>query len=157
MRVKSIFSSTGLSKIVVYEDDIDHIIGYIHVKDLFKIPNTIQEVVLPTFFIPEPMAGDMLLKQFMRRKRHLAVVLDEFGGTAGILTMEDIVEELLGEIEDEHDVEILTEKQIDDKSWLLSARHDVEYLNEKLGLQASRRRCLRNSGRPYFTHFSFNS
>ena len=81
------------------------------------------------------MAGDILLKQFMRRKRHLAVVLDEFGGTAGILTMEDIVEELLGEIEDEHDVEILTEKQINDKSWLLSSRHDVEYLNEKLGLQ----------------------
>ena len=133
--IKSIFSSTGLSKIVIYEDDIDHIIGYIHVKDLFKIPNSIQEVVLPTFFIPEPMAGDILLKQFMRRKRHLAVVLDEFGGTAGILTMEDIVEELLGEIEDEHDIEILTEEQIDDKSWLLSARHDIEYLNEKLGLQ----------------------
>ena len=133
--IKSIFSSTGLSKIVVFENDIDHIIGYIHVKDLFKIPSTIQEVVLPTFFIPEPMAGDILLKQFMRRKRHLAVVLDEFGGTAGILTMEDIVEELLGEIEDEHDVEILTEKQINDKSWLLSSRHDVEYLNEKLGLQ----------------------
>jgi CBS domain containing-hemolysin-like protein len=133
--IKSIFSTTGLSKIVVYENDIDHIIGYIHVKDLFKIPSTIQEVVLPTFFIPEPMAGDILLKQFMRRKRHLAVVLDEFGGTAGILTMEDIVEELLGEIEDEHDVEILTEKQINDKSWLLSARHDVEYINEKLGLQ----------------------
>ena len=64
---KSIFSSTGLSKIVVYEDDIDHIIGYIHVKDLFKIHNTIQEVVLPTFFIPEPMAGDILLKQFLIR------------------------------------------------------------------------------------------
>jgi len=132
--IKSIFSSTGLSKIVVYENDIDNIIGYIHVKDLFKSPNSIQEVLLPTFFIPEPMAGDILLKQFMVRKRHLAVVLDEFGGTAGILTMEDIVEELLGEIEDEHDVEILIEEQIDDKSWILSARHDVEYLNEKLEL-----------------------
>jgi CBS domain containing-hemolysin-like protein len=132
--IKSIFSDTGLSKIVVYENDIDNIIGYIHVKDLFKSPKSIKEVVLPTFYIPEPMAGDMLLKQFMVRKRHLAVVLDEFGGTAGILTMEDIVEELLGEIEDEHDVEILIEEQIDDKSWILSARHDVEYLNEKLGL-----------------------
>jgi len=132
--INSIFSDTGLSKIVVYENDIDNIIGYIHVKDLFKLPESIREVVLPTFFIPEPMAGDMLLKQFMVRKRHLAVVLDEFGGTAGILTMEDIVEELLGEIEDEHDVEILIEEQIDDKSWILSARHDVEYLNEKLGL-----------------------
>jgi putative hemolysin len=131
--IKSIFSETGLSKIVVYENDIDNIIGYIHVKDLFKSPKTIKEVVLPTFFIPEPMAGDILLKQFMVRKRHLAVVLDEFGGTAGILTMEDIVEKLLGEIEDEHDVEILIEEQIDDKSWILSARHDVEYLNEKLG------------------------
>ncbi|MGY8902753.1 MAG: hemolysin family protein, partial [Flavobacteriales bacterium] len=131
--IKSIFSDTGLSKIVVYENDIDNIIGYIHVKDLFKSPQSIKEVVLPTFFIPEPMAGDILLKQFLVRKRHLAVVLDEFGGTAGILTMEDIVEELLGEIEDEHDVEILIEEQIDDKSWILSARHDVEYLNEKWG------------------------
>ena len=132
--IKTIFSDTGLSKIVVYENDIDNIIGYIHVKDLFKSPQSIKEVLLPTFFIPEPMTGDILLKQFMVRKRHLAVVLDEFGGTAGILTMEDIVEELLGEIEDEHDVEILIEDQIDDKSWILSARHDVEYLNEKLGL-----------------------
>ena len=131
--IKTIFSDTGLSKIVVYENDIDNIIGYIHVKDLFKSPQSLKEVVLPTFFIPEPMAGDILLKQFLVRKRHLAVVLDEFGGTAGILTMEDIVEELLGEIEDEHDVEILIEEQIDDKSWILSARHDVEYLNEKWG------------------------
>jgi CBS domain containing-hemolysin-like protein len=78
------------------------------------------------------MAGDVLLKQFMLRRRYLAVVLDEFGGTTGILTMEDIVEELLGEIEDEHDVDILTEERISENKWLLSARHEVEHLNEKL-------------------------
>jgi putative hemolysin len=132
--LKAIFNNTGLSKVVVYVDDIDKITGYVHVKDLFKLPKIISEVLLPTFFIPEPMTGDELLKQFMRRRRHLAVVLDEFGGTAGILTMEDIVEELLGEIVDEHDVEALTEEVIGKNYWLLSARHEVEYLNEKLGI-----------------------
>ena len=132
--IKEIFNKTGLSKIVVFDGDIDKITGYIHVKDLFKLPDNISDVLLPTFFIPEPMTGDELLKQFMRRRRHLAVVLDEFGGTAGILTMEDIVEELLGEIEDEHDVEDLMEKKISEKHWMLSARHEVEYLNEKLSI-----------------------
>jgi CBS domain containing-hemolysin-like protein len=132
--LKEIFHNTGLSKVVVYKDDIDKITGYIHVKDLFKLPKNISEVLLPTFFIPEPMTGDEVLKQFMRRRRHLAVVLDEFGGTAGILTMEDIVEELLGEIVDEHDVEALTEEVLGENHWMLSARHEVEYLNEKLEL-----------------------
>ncbi|MEC7653325.1 MAG: hemolysin family protein [Bacteroidota bacterium] len=129
--IKEIFNNTGLSKIVVFDGDIDKITGYIHVKDLFKLPENISDILLPTFFIPEPMTGDELLKQFMRRRRHLAVVLDEFGGTAGILTMEDIVEELLGEIEDEHDIEDLIEQEISEKHWILSARHEVEYLNEK--------------------------
>ncbi len=133
--IKELFNKTGLSKIVVFDEDIDKITGYIHVKDLFKLPESISEVLLPTFFIPEPMAGDELLKQFMRRRRHLAVVLDEFGGTAGILTMEDIVEELLGEIEDEHDVEDLIEEELGENHWLISARHEVEYLNEKLGIE----------------------
>jgi len=133
--IKEMFNSTGLSKIVVFDGEIDKITGYIHVKDLFKLPSNISEVLIPTFFIPEPMAGDELLKQFMRRRRHLAVVLDEFGGTAGILTMEDIVEELLGEIEDEHDVEDLVESEISSKHWMLSARHEVEYLNEKLDIE----------------------
>ena len=79
--LKEMFDKTGLSKIVVYDEDIDKITGYVHVKDLFKLPQIINEVLLPTFFIPEPMTGDELLKQFMRRRRHLAVVLDEFGGT----------------------------------------------------------------------------
>lgn len=130
--LKKLFNSTGLSKIVVYEEDIDKVTGYVHVKDLFKLPTSIKDILLPTFFIPEPMSGDELLKQFMRRKRHLAVVLDEFGGTSGILTMEDIVEELLGDIVDEHDFEALTEEEIGDNHWFLSARHEVEYINEKL-------------------------
>jgi CBS domain containing-hemolysin-like protein len=133
--LKKLFSSTGLSKIVVYEEDIDKVTGYVHVKDLFKLPQSIKDILLPTFFIPEPMTGDELLKQFMRRKRHLAVVLDEFGGTSGILTMEDIVEELLGEIVDEHDVEALKEEAIGDDHWFLSARHEVEYINEKLEIE----------------------
>jgi CBS domain containing-hemolysin-like protein len=132
--LKRLFNSTGLSKIVVYETDIDKIIGYVHVKDLFKRPGSIKEIILPTFFIPEPMAGDELLKQFMKRRRHLAVVMDEFGGTAGILTMEDIVEELLGEIEDEHDVEAHVENEISRGHWVFSARHEVEYLNDKYDL-----------------------
>ena len=119
---------------MVYETDIDKIIGYVHVKDLFKRPGSIKEIILPTFFIPEPMAGDELLKQFMKRRRHLAVVMDEFGGTAGILTMEDIVEELLGEIEDEHDVEAHVENEISRGHWVFSARHEVEYLNDKYDL-----------------------
>jgi CBS domain containing-hemolysin-like protein len=129
--IRALFTSTGLSKIVIYESDIDNIIGYCHVKDLFSLPKSINEVVIPTFYVPEPMSGDILLKQFMRRMRYLAVVLDEFGGTAGILTMEDIVEELLGEIEDEHDVDILTEEKIGANKWRLSARHEVEHLNDK--------------------------
>jgi len=132
--LKNLFNTTGLSKIVVYKTDIDKIIGYVHVKDLFKLPGSIKEIILPTFFIPEPMAGDELLKQFMKRRKHLAVVMDEFGGTAGILTMEDIVEELLGEIEDEHDVEVHVENEISKGNWVFSARHEVEYLNEKYGL-----------------------
>jgi len=132
--LKRLFNSTGLSKIVVYETDIDKIIGYVHVKDLFKRPGSIKEIILPTFFIPEPMAGDELLKQFMKRRRHLAVVMDEFGGTSGILTMEDIVEELLGEIEDEHDVEAHVENEISRGHWVFSARHEVEYLNDKYDL-----------------------
>ena len=97
------FIETGFSKLVVFKGDMDHIVGYVHAKDLFDRPDSLRSILLPTFVVPEPMPGDELLRQFLKRRRHLAVVVDEFGGTAGILTMEDIVEELLGEIEDEHD------------------------------------------------------
>ena len=90
------FTATGFSKLVVFKGDMDHIVGYVHAKDLFDRPDSLTSILLPTFVVPEPMPGDELLRQFLKRRRHLAVVVDEFGGTAGILTMEDIVEELPG-------------------------------------------------------------
>ena len=125
------FAETGFSKLVVYKGDIDNIVGYVHAKDLFRRPASLKEILLPTFVVPEPMPGDELLRQFLRRRRHLAVVLDEFGGTAGILTMEDIVEELLGEIDDEHDFdEDDVERQISEDSWLVPARREIRALND---------------------------
>jgi CBS domain containing-hemolysin-like protein len=125
------FAETGFSKLVVYKGDIDNIVGYVHAKDLFRRPASLKEILLPTFVVPEPMPGDELLRQFLRRRRHLAVVLDEFGGTAGILTMEDIVEELLGEIDDEHDFdEEDVERQVSEDSWLVPARREIRALND---------------------------
>ena len=132
--LQSAFAESGYSKLVVFDGDMDHIVGYVHAKDLFSLPGELAEILLPTFVVPEPMAGDDLLRQFLRRRRHLAVVVDEFGGTAGILTMEDIVEELLGEIDDEHDqeeedVEFQTEKG----TWRIPARREVRVLNDQHG------------------------
>jgi CBS domain containing-hemolysin-like protein len=103
--VKELFISTGLSKIVIYRDDIDQTIGYVHSKDLFKDPESVKAILHPTFVVPEPMPADDVLKRFIQRKRHLAIVVDEFGGTSGILTMEEIMEQLSGDIEEEHDTE----------------------------------------------------
>lgn len=133
--VKDLFVSTGLSKIVVYREDIDQTIGYVHSKDLFKDPESIKSILHPTFVVPEPMPADDVLKRFIQRKRHLAIVVDEFGGTSGILTMEDIMEQLIGDIEDEHDNEDLIEDALDEGKWRFSARLDVEDLNERYGLQ----------------------
>ena len=107
--------------------------GYVHAKDLFDRPDSLRSILLPTFVVPEPMAGDELLRQFLKRRRHLAVVVDEFGGTAGILTMEDIVEELLGEIDDEHDSEEELEHVLDNGQWRVPARREIRVLNELHG------------------------
>lgn len=133
--VRELFISKGLSKIVVYRNDIDQTIGYVHSKDLFKNPESIKTILHPTFVVPEPMPADDVLKRFKQRKRHLAIVVDEFGGTSGILTMEDIMEQLVGDIEDEHDKEELVEEEIEPGMWRFSARLDVEDLNERFGLQ----------------------
>lgn len=128
------FTESGFSKLVVYQGDMDHIVGYVHAKDLFDRPETLKDILLPTFLVPEPMSGDELLRQFLKRRRHLAVVVDEFGGTAGILTMEDIVEELLGEIDDEHDEEDEDlEHEQEDGTWRVPARREVRVLNDLHG------------------------
>ena len=125
-----LFVSTGFSKILVYKDTIDDIIGYIHAFELFKKPKKIQHALLPVAFVPEPMPVNKVLKVLTKQHKSIAVVLDEYGGTAGIVTLEDIVEELFGEIEDEHDHVQLYEKQLSENRFEFSARLEVDYLNK---------------------------
>ena len=133
--VKKRFIETRLSKILVYRDSIDHIIGYVHSYELFKKPGHIQHILRPISIIPEPMQAYEILEMFIKQKKQVAVVVDEFGGTAGMITMEDIVEEIFGEIEDEHDKEETTEIQHADGSFDFSARLDIDYINNKYNLE----------------------
>ncbi len=125
-----LFVSTGFSKILVYKDTIDDIIGYVHAFELFKKPKKIQHALLPVAFVPEPMPVNKVLKVLTKQHKSIAVVLDEYGGTAGIVTLEDIVEELFGEIEDEHDHVQFYEKQLSENRFEFSARLEVDYLNK---------------------------
>ena len=129
-----VFVETGYSKIIVYENTIDNIIGYIHSSEMFKRTATWQDNIAKMPFVPESMQAQKLMEQFLQQKKSLAVVVDEFGGTAGIISLEDIVEELFGEIEDEHDVDDYIAKQNDDGSFLLSARLEIERVNKLFGL-----------------------
>ncbi|TRX35287.1 HlyC/CorC family transporter [Flavobacterium sp. ZT3R18] len=129
--LKELFIETGYSKMVIYKNSLDDIIGYVHSFDLFKKPVSIKEIVIPVEFIPEAIYVKDAMNLLTKKRKSVAVVLDEYGGTSGILTIEDIVEELFGEIEDEHDLdEELIEKELDDATFLFSARFDVEYLNQ---------------------------
>ncbi len=128
--LNQLFVSTGCSKILVYKETIDDIVGYVHAFELFKKPKTIRAMVLPVEFVPETMLINEILNVLIKKRKSIAVVLDEYGGTSGIMTVEDIVEELLGEIEDEHDNVVLTEEKIDDANFIFSARLEVDYLNE---------------------------
>jgi CBS domain containing-hemolysin-like protein len=130
-----LFTETGYSKILVYKDTIDNIIGYIHSYELFKKPKTIKSILLPVEFVPETMLIHEILKILTKKRKSMAVVLDEYGGTSGVMTVEDIVEELFGEIEDEHDSNDLHEEQINDTTFKLSARLEVDYLNETYKLE----------------------
>ncbi|MFN0032563.1 MAG: hemolysin family protein, partial [Flavobacteriales bacterium] len=129
-----LFMETRLSKILIYRDTADHMIGYVHSFDLFKKPEHIQHVLRPVAIIPEPMPANEILELFIKQKKNMAVVVDEYGGTAGIVTMEDIVEEIFGEIEDEHDKDEGVEKQVSENEFLFAARLEVDYLNEKYNL-----------------------
>lgn len=125
------FIETQLSKLIVYEKDIDHIIGYVHQLDLFKNPQSIDEIILPIPAIPESMSATRLIGQFTRERKSIAWVVDEFGGTAGIVTMEDVLEELFGEIRDEFDTEDFVEKQIGEREYIFSGRLELDYLADK--------------------------
>lgn len=129
--IRDKFIETGLSKILIYRDSIDNIIGYIHSKELFKKPKSLKSILLPISFIPESMPASQILQEFITQRKSVAVVVDEFGGTSGIITTEDIIEEIFGDIEDEHDNEELTEIKIDEDLYQFSARLEIDYLNEK--------------------------
>ncbi|NND14765.1 MAG: HlyC/CorC family transporter [Eudoraea sp.] len=129
-----LFTETGLSKILVYKENIDNIIGYVHSYELFKKPKSVKSILLPAEMVPESMFIHEILNILTKKRKSIAVVLDEYGGTSGIMTVEDIIEELFGEIEDEHDSTDLEETQIDANTYKLSARHEVDYLNEQYKL-----------------------
>ncbi|HVK48545.1 MAG TPA: hemolysin family protein [Pseudobacter sp.] len=134
-QVRKTFVETKLSKLVVYEGNIDQIVGYIHQLDLFKAPATVKQILLPIPAIPESMNVTDLINKFTRERKSIAWVVDEFGGTAGIVTMEDLLEEIFGEIRDEYDTEEFEEKKISDDEYILSGRLELDHLREKYDLQ----------------------
>ena len=133
--VKDKFISTQLSKLLVYEGNIDNIIGYIHQLDLFKNPPDIRSILLPISAIPESMSATDLMNKFSKERKSIAWVVDEFGGTAGIVTMEDLLEEIFGEIRDEYDTEELIEKQLSANEYIFSGRLELDYITEKYKLE----------------------
>jgi CBS domain containing-hemolysin-like protein len=132
--LQSKFIETGLSKILIYRESTDNIIGYINSKELFKNPSDLQSMIMSLPIVPETMPANKLLQSFIKDHKSISVVVDEFGGTSGIVTMEDILEEIIGEIEDEHDTSELTEDKLNEQEYIFSARHEIDYLNEKYRL-----------------------
>jgi len=133
--LKETFIETGFSKILIYKGDIDNIVGYIHQSEMFEHQNDWKKQINQIPIVPENMAAQKLMKMFLSQKKSIAVVVDEFGGTAGIVTLEDIMEEIFGEIEDEHDIQDYIAEKISDNEFLLSGRLEVETINERFGLE----------------------
>jgi putative hemolysin len=125
-----LFIDTGISKILIYRDNIDNIIGYVHSFELFKKPSQINQVLRPITFVPTAVPAKDLLELFTKNKSNIAIVVDEYGGTAGVITIEDIIEEIFGDIEDEHDTEDWMEEKINENEYRFSGRVDIDYLNE---------------------------
>ena len=132
--VKNLFIAKGLSKIIIYRDSIDNIIGYVHSSDMFKSPKSIKQILLPIHFVPSVITGKELLEKFTEQAGNIAIVSDEYGGTAGMVTLEDVIEEIFGEIEDEHDRDDLLEEKLSDTHFRFSARIEIDYINEQYNL-----------------------
>ncbi|MDJ0647028.1 MAG: hemolysin family protein [Flavobacteriaceae bacterium] len=133
--LQKLFIETGLSKIMVYKDSLDDIIGYVHAFELFKKPKNIRSMLVPIEIVPETMMINDIMNGLTKKRKSVAIVLDEYGGTSGLITIEDIVEELFGEIVDEHDTVELLENKINDREFELSARLEVDYINEEYNLE----------------------
>ena len=129
--LRDIFIKTKLSKVLIYQDNIDKIIGYAHSNEMFTSPKNIKSILIPIPYVPESMLAIDMLELFIKKRKGVAVVVDEFGGTSGMLTVEDVVEEILGDIEDEHDNENELEKQLNETTYKFSARLEIDYLNDK--------------------------
>ena len=133
-QLKQVFIESGHSKVIVYHEDIDHVVGYIHSSEMFHHPQDWRKGIRKLVFVPETMQASRLMKTFMQQQRSLAIVVDEFGGTSGLIALEDIVEEIFGEIEDEHDSNHYIAKQLEDGEYILSARLEIERVNEQFDL-----------------------
>lgn len=135
INLKNLFIETGLSKILIYQTSLDDVVGYVNAFELFKKPKTIKSILIPLEIVPESMMINDILNTLIKKRKSVAVVVDEYGGTSGMITVEDIVEELFGEIEDEHDVQEFIEEKLSKNEYIFSARLEIDYLNEEYDLE----------------------